>query len=114
MPQEPKVAAVEEKKETRAEPVKVEVVLSLPPGVTVQPKTEDVKAVAVQPDPVLRPEPFEERLLEAVTLTSPLSELLGQETVAAIAIPVVATEADTLSEPVTEAAAEIVAPPSQN
>ena len=118
VPQEPKIAAVEEKKEekkeSRAEPVKVEVVLSLPPGVTVQPKPEDVKAAAVQPDPVLRPEPLEERLLEAVTLTSSLSELLGLETAAAVTIPVETAAPESLSEPVTEAAADPEAPPRQN
>ena len=59
-------------------------------------------------------EPLEERLLEAVTLTSSLSALLGLESAAAVAIPVETAEPVSLSEPVTEAAADPEAPPSQN
>lgn len=115
VPQEPKFAAEEkkdEKKEAKVEPVKVEVVLSLPPGVTAQAKPEAVQAVAAEPDPVLRPEPLEDRLLEAVTLSSPLSEILALDHVAPIAIP--AAAAETIVEPLAEAAAEPASPPSQN
>lgn len=114
VPQEPKVAAApevkEEKKEAKVEPVKVEVVLSLPPGVTVQPKTEEVKVIAAEePAPALRPEPLEETLLNAVTLQIPLSEILLQDKPTAVNVA---------SEPVAEATAEVpaepAAPPSEN
>jgi len=136
VPQEPKVAAApeekkEEKKEAKAEPVKVEVVLSLPPGVTVQqPKTEDPKDVKVtaaeEPAPALRPEPLEEKLLNAVTMQIPLSEVLLDKpgAVAAPADGPVSEDAVSEavseaipSEPVAEAAAEAtaepIAPPSR-
>lgn len=131
VPQEPKLAAapvdVPEKKEAKAEPVKVEVVLSLPPGVTVQPKTEDAKDVKVvaateEPAPALRPEPFEEKLLNAVTMQIPLSGvLLDKPTAVAVEAasePVAdaaASEpvAEAASEPVAEATSEPVTPPSQ-
>jgi outer membrane lipoprotein SlyB len=114
VPQEPKVAAapVEEKKEAKAEPVKVEVVLSLPPGVMVQPKQEEVKAAAIEEEPAPAPHPvaFEERLLDALTVTSPLSEILAQE--APVAVEPIA-EAEAVSEPVAETVAEPEAPASQ-
>ncbi len=112
VPQEPRVAAapIEEKKEAKAEPVKVEVVLSLPPGVTVQPRPAEVKAAAAEdPAPALRPAPFEERLLDAITMTTPLSEIMAHET------PVVAesvTEAEPAPEPAAEAASEPETPPA--
>lgn len=111
LPQEPKIAAVpetpkEDKKEAKTEPVKVEVVLSLPPGVTVTPKTEEVKVVAAEePAPVVRPDSFEQRFLEALTLTTPLSGVLLHETPQAVI--------EAAAEPVSEAAAETEAPPSE-
>jgi outer membrane lipoprotein SlyB len=116
VPQEPKVAAapVEEKKEAKAEPVKVEVVLSLPPGVTVQPKPEEVKAAAVEePAPAPRPEPFEERLLDAITMTTPLSEILAYDVPAAAPPAAEAAESEPAPEPTTEAVPEPIAPASQ-
>lgn len=113
VPQEPKLAAApveekkEEKKEAKAEPVKVEVVLSLPPGVTVQSpaaqaKTDDVKATAKaeEPAPALRPEPLEEKLLNAVTMQIPLVDALMDKPAA-----VVEPAAEAVSEPVAEEAA---------
>lgn len=81
IPQEPRIAAAPadektEKKEARTEPVKVEVVLSLPPGVTVQPRTEEPKVAAADPPPAPRSAPFEERLLEAIT--QPASDPIAQ------------------------------------
>jgi outer membrane lipoprotein SlyB len=118
VPQEPKMAAAPEdkkddKKEAKAEPVKVEVVLSLPPGVTVQPKTDDVKIVAApdEPAPSSRPETFEEKLLNAVTMQIPLSEVLVDKPAAA---PVgEAAPSASVAEPVAEAAADPAAPPSR-
>ena len=67
----PSAAAPEEKKEAKSEPVKVEVVLSLPPGVSVLPKTEDVRAAATDDEPAARRQaPLEERLLDAMTAES--------------------------------------------
>jgi outer membrane lipoprotein SlyB len=113
IPQEPTVAAgsgdekKDAQKEAKSEPVKVEVVLSLPPSVTVIPKADDVKVVAAEePPPVTRPVPFEDRLLDAVTMTAPLSEILAHEAPAA-GVPV--AEAPPLSEPVAEAAPEPIA-----
>lgn len=121
MPQEPKVAAAppdekkEEKKEAKIEPVKVEVVLSLPPGVTVQPKPDEVKAAAAEePAPALRPDPIEERILEAVTLTRPLSEVLMHEPPQAAVEAASQPEAQApVAEPVAETIAEAETPPSQ-
>jgi outer membrane lipoprotein SlyB len=120
VPQEPKVAAtpppVEEKKEAKTEPVKVEVVLSLPPGVTVQPKAEETKTVvAEEPPQALRPAPFEERLLEAMTLNAPLSEILMNETPteAAGVTTEAETPADAAPESVAQDSSEPAAPPSK-
>ncbi len=122
VPQEPKTAAApaeekkDEKKEAKAEPVKVEVVLSLPPGVTVQPKSDDVKIVAAEePPPALRPEPFEERVLNAVTLQMPLSQVLMDKPAEAAPVAQPETAASTLagSEPVAEAAEQTSTPPSR-
>lgn len=91
VPQEPRVAAapVEEKKEARAEPVKVEVVLSLPPGVVVQPKPAEVKAAAAdESGSATRPTPFEDRLLDTMTL----SEILVHDVPAPVA-PIAEPEA---------------------
>lgn len=67
----PSAAAPEEKKEAKSEPVKVEVVLSLSPGVSVQPKTEGVRAAATDNEPAAqRQAPLEERLLDAVLAES--------------------------------------------
>ncbi|MGE4062495.1 MAG: hypothetical protein AB7E79_03920 [Rhodospirillaceae bacterium] len=118
IPQEPKVVAapVDEKKEAKVEPVKVEVVLSLPPGVTVQPKAEDVKAAAVEePAPAQRPAPFEERLLDAVTASLPLAEVFTPD--AAVAAPTAGTApeaaAELASEPVDDPSATPDAPASE-
>ncbi|MGE3332169.1 MAG: hypothetical protein AB7I36_00885 [Rhodospirillaceae bacterium] len=131
VPQDPKMAAApaeekkDEKKEAKAEPVKVEVVLSLPPGVTVQPKTDDVKVVAKaeEPPPALRPEPLEENILNAVTMQIPLAEVLMDKppAVAAPAAelasepePAAETAAsEPVAEPVAEASTAPAAPPSR-
>lgn len=111
VPQEPKVAAapppVEEKKEAKIEPVKVEVVLSLPPGVTMQPKTEEVKAAAtVEPEPpVVRPPTLEDKLLDAVAVQVPLSTVLMDKP-AAVADPVSDPVGEALATPVAAATAE--------
>lgn len=114
VPQEPKIAVAEEKKEekkeAKAEPVKVEVVLSLPPGVTVQPREGIKAAAAEEPTPLARSAPFEERVLDALTLSAPLSQVLAREApVASVEAPVEAP----VSAPVAEATAAPEAPPSQ-
>ncbi len=129
VPQDPKMAAApaeekkDEKKEAKAEPVKVEVVLSLPPGVTVQPKTDDVKVVAKteEPPPALRPEPLEENILNAVTMQIPLAEVLMDKP-PAVAAPVSepvsepvaqSVASEPVAEPVAEASTDPAAPPSR-
>lgn len=134
VPPEPKIAAApvdekkEEKKEAKVEPVKVEVVLSLPPGVTVQPKSDEVKVVAKEeePAPALRPEPLEENIMNAVTMQIPLSQVLMEQPAAAVEpaaepasepvldnAPSEAVSEAVAPEPIAEAAAEPAIPPSQ-
>jgi outer membrane lipoprotein SlyB len=117
IPQEPKIAAApvdekNEKKESKAEPVKVEVVLSLPPGVMVQPKTDEVKVAVEEPAPAPRPAPFEERLLDAVTMTNSLADILAQSEAHSVEVPTAEAEIEPVAE-AAEATAEPEAPPSQ-
>jgi outer membrane lipoprotein SlyB len=129
VPPEPKMAAApeenkQEKKEAKVEPVKVEVVLSLPPGVTVQPKSDEIKVVAKEeePAPALRPEPLEETIMNAVTMQIPLSQVLMEQPAAVVEpaseplsepVPDNAPSEAVSPDPVAEAAAEPALPPSQ-
>lgn len=118
VPQEPKIAAappVEEKKEAKIEPVKVEVVLSLPPGVTVMPKVEEVNTVAAEeeePPPLPQPRSLADLLFDTATLTAPLVGVLAQDTPAAAEAPVATDEPASI--PVTETVADAEAPPSRH
>ena len=82
---EPIVAAVVEDKKpetvARAEPVKVEVVLSLPPGVTVQPAAQ--KVAEVVPEPV----PEESPTVNAANDIPSLEALLGELAQSALGVP---------------------------
>lgn len=87
-PAEPVLASapVPEKKEPEAQPVKVEVVLSLPPGVTVQPVAAQVpEAAADIPMPAAQDQ-------AAVPLVDTVLEQLGLK-------PIVATPADQSDQP---------------
>ncbi len=133
VPQEPKIAAappVEEKKEAKIEPVKVEVVLSLPPGIAIQPKVEDVKTAAIEEEdvaPLPRRETIADQLFDAVTVATPLATILAQDAPAAVApsmevqavdvqgMDAQAVEAPAVEEPaaVPVAEAEAETPPSE-
>ncbi len=119
VPQEPKIAAappVEEKKEAKVEPVKVEVVLSLPPGVSVMPKVEDVRTVAIEKEETFEkrePAPsLADRLFQAVTVTAPLTSILAQDT--QISVPRPASAEEPASIPVVEVDANAETPPNRD
>ena len=92
----------------RTDPVKVEVVLSLAPGVTVRPRTEEPRATTVEElSPILGPAPFAERLFEAAAMTAPLPDILAHD------IPVWIGETTPAPEPAVGAARAPEAPTSQ-
>jgi len=118
IPQEPRIAAAPppepEKKETKVEPVKVEVVLQLPPGVTVQPKPDETKIATVEEPPPVPLASLEEKIIKALTIATPLSSVLMETpraTAPSAQAPEIAATAETApvplgAEPISEAVAD--------